>query len=364
MVSVDSHTAGIKRRDFLAVTGTGLAGAMAGCLGDDEEAVLEFASFPVDVDGIVLRHIMNRTDILEEEMDDVGYDIDVTLSFDATPLFAAGTVDVATFGCLEAARFAVNDDMESVIAAKQANSYTGWLVRAGSEWAPSQTGSLEASINKIADEGQMGEAGWGLGHVPTFQVIMEEQFGLQYEEGGDFDVVIANFGALPTLVADGDLDAAPNSPSHGAASFMVDEVLEPLFWGHDLLMETGIGLPPLTGIGTRKEFYDEHGEAVDALVRAIDRGHDWFFENGADEIPEDDEYLEVLGTDDSEIAEYIVEWQQHEDVLFGTEYPPRLQDITFDDELVQNELDYLNAVQDAGLLESGWEDLVHFEQVN
>lgn len=352
------------RRAVLAGTGAALTTGLAGCLdqitgGSGDGNTVTIASFPQDMDGVIFEHL-DEEGILEDHLSDTGWDYELQLTFEDIPQFVSGEADIAGVSELEAAQIGVEQEIPTTVFARRAQAYFGWLVEAGGPYDPDETGGVQESLDAIVDEGaDIGIGSWGLGHVPADQIAFSEGYDLTMaEDGGDFSVVTAEIPAIPQLIEQGDLAMGANSPSHGAVGRLLDGTLKPLFWDHDKINELGLGLPPLTGLVSRQSFFEENEDVVRAVFDAANEGHSWFYEDGPDEIPPNGGFQELLGAENEDQAEYIVEWQQGGDVTHGTEEVPRLKEIGFTQDRINDAQDFLGRVEDIGFIPSGWEEYV------
>lgn len=360
-------TSSTARRNFLAGTGGAIAAGLAGCVdritGESESGgTVEIVSFPLDVDGVVFNYI-DEAGILEEKLSDTDWDYQVNLSFEDIAPYVSNTAEIVGFSELEAAEIGVREEIDTTVFARRANAYFGWLVKTGSMWDPDETGGVQQTLDLIVEEGaNIGIGGWGLGHVPADKLAFSEGYGLEMaEEGGDFNVVTAEIPAIPQLIDQGDLAIGANSPTHGAAGRLLDGTLKPLFWDHDKVNELGLGYPPLAGMGTRTSFYEENPDVVERVFEAANEGYDWFFEQGLEEVPPDEDRRDTIGVQNEEEAEYAVRWQQHEEgVEYRTEGPPRPKDIGMSDDVVDDARDFLAAAVEVEFIPGGWEEYVDF----
>lgn len=354
----------VNRRTFLSGAGAGVVTSLAGCVGglgggSGSENTVTIASFPLDVDGVVFDYI-DTEGILEEHLSETGWDYEMTLTFEDVPQYVSGNADISGVSELEACQVGVEQGIESSVFGRRANSYWGWLVKTGGEYDPDNTGSVQASLDKVVEEGaNVGIGGWGVGNVPSSQIAVSEGYGLEMsEEGGDFSVVTAEIPAISQLIDQGDLAMGTHAPSFGASSYLMEDTLKPLFWELDKIDELGLGLPPLTGLTCRQSFLEENKEVVEAVFDATNEGYTWFYEQGFEDIPENDTWMQKLAAENQEQAEYIINWQKNEDVEYGTEHIPRPKDITFTQDRIGKSQEFLESAEDVGFLPSGWQDYV------
>lgn len=388
----DSDRSSTSRRTFLTAAGASGAIALAGCLGGDgdggggdgdggsgggdgdgggggstSDQLTEFTmtNFPINNPGVVWQYLDGETNILAEEMESAGYTVERQASFDGPSLFFSGQAEVATdLNTIEAARASMNRDENLVVLDRSQSVFLGLMTRAGSKWDPQESGGVEESLQLLLeDQGRIGIYGWGVGDVPAYQVAISRLTdGLMEQDGGDFDVVTADAAAVPQLINQGDLDAGSSSPTHGAGALMYEEELAPLIYPSDFFAQQGWGEPSLENAVVRSDFYEEHQEACEAVVRAWDRGTTWFYESGLEDIPGNSNLQEKLGTDDPEIAEYAVRWVLGEDVKwqYETDTPKLYDDVYLNQDYVDRNVQFLNTAEEIGQVPSGWEDRVEF----
>jgi len=361
----------MRRRTLIKGLGTAAGvGALSGCLGGDDGdsgTTPGIALAPDGMMGVWMDYIINETSIVEDEMADAGYDdFNVDESWEDTALFASGQSDFSTFSSLEAAQLGGQRDRNLVVFGRIHPQYMGWMVRNDGEYDPDETGSLEASIDKIVeDEALVGIGGWNGGHVPTDTITMSEVFGYEFaEEGGDFEVTTADYVAIPTLIDQGDLDVGSTSPEHGAARHLVQDppALTKLFWGADFAEANGIGIPNLNSLVTTQEFWEEEQEAVEAFTRAFQQGVDWFLDDPKGIVLDDEEYIEMLGAQNAEEAEYIIDWGIN--LEYDTDLQMIFEDVTMTDEAIEQDREFINYSANIGFVPENWEDRVTFEQLD
>ena len=357
-----------RRRSFLkGVAGVGAAGALAGCLGsltggdggDSKQANLALA--PDGLLGIVMDHISQDTDILDNAMEDAGYEMTIQESWEDAPLFASGGQHFSTISSLEAAQLANQRDMDLVVFGRIHPMYMGWYVRSGGDYDPAETGGVGASIDAIVeDQALVGVGAWNGGDIPTEALVLGEVHDYEFSEEGDFNVTTADYVAIPTLVEQGDLDVGSSSPEHGAARFLVNDPpeLTQLFNGVDYATENGLGAPQLNALVTSKEYAENNQPALEALVNSLEEGFNWFEEDPVGIATGDEEHIEQLGAQNAAEAEYIIRWGVNTEYDFET---GMLYDsITLTDDYVDKDRSFLESATDIGFLEDGWQDKVEY----
>lgn len=307
----------------------------------------------------------------QEEMEAAGYDYDLQLTFEGPALFASGQTQIAfDISTIEAARMSNERDFGTTVAAKMMTDNIGWMVMAGGEYDPANTGGRQETIDKIAEEGAtIGHLGWSAGNIPPDQIIFQDLFGHALEpDTGDFNVVSANPAALPQLMKDGEVVMIANSPAHGAGDELMNEEFVSLFFGSDEMARQDYGYAPLINAVVKDEFMDEHQAALEAALRAWDRGTDWFYESGIDDIPGNETYMSHFGTEDPEVAEYVTKWHltdQYKDIpaAYETDTPIYHDDPYLDDAWLTENEKFMNRAAEVGQVPENWQDLVTYTKL-
>lgn len=363
-----------KRRTFLRGVG-GIAGvsALSGCLsdlgiggdgGDGNRAGIALA--PDGMMGVWMDHIVNETSILEDELSDAGYEMEVDESWEDSALFASGQSNFSTISSLEAAQLGGERETNLVVFGRVHPQYMGWMVATGGDYDPEQTGGVQESIDALVeDDALVGIGAWNGGHVPTDTITLDQVFGYEFaEEGGDFNVTTADYVAIPQLIQSDDLAAGSTSPEHGAARFMVNDPpeLTHLFWGADIARENDFGIPNLNSLVTTQEYWDENQDAVEAFTSAFQQGVDWFLDDPKGIVLEDDEYIEMLGAENAEQAEYIIDWGIN--LEYSTDEQMVFESVTMDSDAVEQDKEFINYSAEIGFVPENWEERVTFEEIS
>lgn len=358
-----------RRRSFLkGVAGVGAAGTLAGCLGSltgggdgNDEANIALA--PDGILGIIFDYIDGETSILEDNMEEAGYDATIQESWEDAPLFASGGQDFSTMSSLEACQLANQREMEIAVFGRIHPMYMGWWVRTGSDYDPEVAGSVQDAVDAIVeDEALVGVGAWNGGDIPAEALTHQEVHGYEFSEDGDFNVTTADYVAIPTLVEQGDLDVGSSSPEHGGARFMINDPpeLTQLFNGVDYPREHGIGAPMLNSLITSQEYMDENQEAAEALLNSLQEGFDWYLDDPVNISTGSDEYIEMLGAQNAEEAEFIVRWGVNTEYDFETGMV--FEDgIALTDSFIEEDRGFLESATEIGFLQDGWQDRVSFE---
>lgn len=380
------------RRTFLKQTGViatgGVMSSFAGCLGDlglgddgdggiADRTEIRLVIPPLGYSMVGLGYIRDETNILANEMDSVGYDYDITVSWDDTTLFAAGQVDTCpTIGDIECAQIATERDMELTMHGLAATNYEGIYVRRGDELDPENTGSVEDTIRRVAEEDILfGNAGWNQGEVPAGQITFQDKYDLIYtQEGGDFNVTSADWFTLPELLVQGEVDMIVNAPPLGAAPQVVQDPspIKDILWYQPGLEDAGLDARTMN-LGmwpTSPEFSEHHEDAMAAFMRAWVRGIEYVDDPANyDEIVSNDDYVDALNANNAEEARVILEFGQqpgsHQETMPGNTTPIMLTDIEFTDDFIETDMEALQRVtgDPFNLVQPGWEELLEYKKL-
>ncbi|MFB6142760.1 MAG: hypothetical protein ABEJ30_05395 [Halorientalis sp.] len=319
---------------------------------------------PFGFTGIIYDQMLNETDRLSSRMEDAGYTVEAKESWEGSALFAAGGPDFSDMSPLEAATLGSERDLKLTTNARMASFFTGWLVKHGGPYAPSTTGNVEASVKKIADQGKFAIGSWGGGDVHAYQLMMPERYGLQFgEDKSDFEVVTADYFALPGLVTDGKAAATSTAPHYGAAPMFASDPpkLEALFYVSDALEQMGYGTSMLNSWVCTQEFADQNPKAVEALVGAWQETAKDFVSRPY-ELATQDKYMEMLAAENEQQARWLIDWGVKNKYDYKT--PVIYEDSTFDDDRIAKEKKFISASAEKGYITSDWNDYLTFRKVS
>lgn len=297
-------------------------------------------------------------------MAEAGYEAEVTLSFDELSLFLGGNADIApSVGTIEAAQLGVEQEQELTAHALMVPQHTGLYVRNGSQYDPDEVGGMQTAVdNLVENNAKFGIGGFGLGTIPAYRLIFEEEFGYEFGRDGDFNIVTANFPTLSRLVAEGQLDAGGSGPPYGL--WGVRDQVKPLFWNQEMMPEIGfdrLNICISNGI-TRTEFAEENPEAASAWFALEKRAHEYIGDN-VSEFASRSSVQENLNVPSQEAAEYVLNFRynaQHS----PNQYPGSLTDVQWTDERIEGDKAALRRATELGALPEGWEEQVSYQKGN
>lgn len=368
------------RRRYLKYAGAAISGTtLAGCSGsgssDDgssggattaetERETVRMVLSPFGFAGIIYDQMLNETDRLSSRMDEAGYAVEAKESWEGSALFAAGGPDFTDMGAIEAATLATERDLDLAINGRMASYFTGWLVENGSPYDVESTGGVEASVKKIADEGKFAIGSWGGGDVQAYHVLMNEGYGMRFaEDDSDFEVVTADYFALPELVTDGEVAATSTAPHYGAAPMFASDPpeLESLFYASDVLAELGYGPSMINSWTCTREFADGNPEAVEAVVGAWQETVEDFYSRPY-ELATREPYMGMLAAETEAQAEWLIDWGVENEYDYDT--PVLYEDVELTDDRISDETRFIDAAADLGFVASNWSDRLTFRTVS
>ena len=322
---------------------------------------------------VALKHIRDDTDILNKEMTDAGYKIDMANSWDDTTLYASGKADfVPTLSDLEGARIATERNIQTVFHGLFATNYEGLYTQPGSPYDPANTGSAEASLKKMHEDNAVwANAGWNQGSIGPAGIILKEKFGYQYgpSDSKDFNVKNSDWFTLPKLLAEGKVDVITNAPPLGAATQLTKSPppIKAFLWYQPYMRDLGYGGDTINlgNFGTTKEFSDNHIEAIKAFMTAWKQGVDYISNtDNFDKILSDSKNVDYLGNNKDE-ARIVLEFSQdppsHSQTTPGNYVPIQATNITIDDAYVKRDKKTLTKAHELGLLPDGWADHIEYK---
>lgn len=355
--------------------GAGAAGiyGLAGCIGGNGGGggLTEVSMvYPPWAGKLVLDYVQNQTSILPDALEEAGYTLSVTESWDDTTLFASGQVDfMPTMADIEGAVFGVEREIEVAMHGMASPNYEGLYVRRGSEVDPENTGSVEASIQMMVDEGRpFGHAGYNEGAVWPAAAIFNDRFDLTYVPGeSDFNLQQADWFTLPDLLVNGDVDMVINAPILGMDKFLTEDPspVKDILWFQPEMQD--IGIPPenlnLGMFGTRLDFSDEHEDFISAFMGAWKQGAEWISDPSIyPDILENEDNWSLLTAETRAEAEININFafqNEHSENLV----PLTVRDIELTEEKITQTEGALNKMVELGILNENWSDWVTFKSL-
>lgn len=355
------------RRAFLRSVGAagavglaGLAGCTGGGSGSDSIAI---ASAPTPTTKLQANYLRERTGMFEGVFDELGYEADLTLTWDELSQFVGGQADLApSVGSVEAAQLASEQDQQLRAHAVTAPQHTALYVRQGSEYDPAEAGGMQAAVDALAESGTIGIGGWGLGTIPAYRLVFNERFGYEFGEEGDFDVVTAEFNTLAQLVADGDIDAGGSGPPYNLWSVRDD--LTPVFWNQNQVAEMGFPRRSIAiGNGvSRADYAEENADAIAAYFGLLRRANEYLRDN-IDSLAEESSTQDTLGVDSAEQARWVLEFRLRGEHS-PNEVPASPVENGLTDEYIEQDRQALSRAAEMGAVPDDWADGFDYQPVD
>lgn len=349
----------------IALGSAGCTGGILGGSGETNEITIGMA--PGGFQGIVANYILEGSDILEEEMNERGYTATIERSWEETALFASGGPDTSMMSSLEAAILATERDLNLATFARISPMHMGWWVERGGDYDPETTGGEQATFGSIVEDGaSVGIGSWAGGHIPVDTIVLDEAYGYTFaEEEGDFNVVTADYVAIPDLVLQGELAIGGTGPMWGIARNLDDDG-EPrhteVFNGAAKCEELNLGVPPFNNLIVTQEFIEEHEPAAEAYIQAWHRGMQWLYDDPMGRIManREDNFAELAIETEAQ-AQYIVDWGIN--LSLDNDYPYNYREQEFTDDRIEQERNFLSAANEVGFVPDGWEDRLTHHKV-
>ena len=336
--------------------------------GSGELTSVSFATPPVGMPvNIVIEYYLAENNLIQPRFEEDGYQLDYELTFEDATLFASGQIDMGTVSWVEDARLGVEQDQQLVTFGNIEGVVTGSFVKAGGPYDPENTGSVQATLDKVVeDEARYGIPGWAAGSVPHFQNILQEVYGYTLaQDGGDFNVQTTERGTMPELVMRGDLAVGTHSASSAGLTEVSNGDLKPIIWPWNEYLEQGWGRPPLVSLSTRLDFAEENPEVLLNMINMWSEGLNYVQEN-ISEIAADPAGQETLEAENEEEAQFLLDLFSGNDVspVQGLTESALYSEVGLDEQSVEEAQNLLGVMEDLGQIPSGWEDQLTFMTVS
>jgi len=336
--------------------------------GGGDLTTVSFATPPVGMPvNIVMEYYLSNNDLIQPRFEEDGYQLDYELTFEDATLFASGQIDMGTVSWVEDARLGVEQDQQLVTFGNIEGVVSTPWVEVGGPYDPDETGSVQASLDKIVDEGaRFGIPGWAAGAVPHLQNIIQEKYGYNLaQDGGDFNVQTADRGTMPQLTLRGDLATAVHSASSAGLTEIVNGELKPLLWIWNDYLEEGWGRPPLVSLSTRLDFAEENPEVLLNMINMWSEGLNYVQDN-IPEIAEDPAGQETLEAESQEEARFLMDLFSGNEVdqIESLSRSALYSEVGLDDQSVEDARSVMNVMEDLGQVPSGWQDHLTFMTVS
>lgn len=304
--------------------------------------------------------------IFKDQMEAAGYpDYQVTWTWEEKVLGASGQADIiGTIGSIEGARIGPERDIQiAVNAAAMLTQYQGWIVEAGGPYDPAVAGGQQAAMDALVqDGGTVGIGSWAGGHIPPDQIIIQENWGYDFSEDGDFSVVTSDYATLGKLLEQGDIACAVTGPPLHAPQLM-DGGFETaaIYWEPKELEKLGYLQTnlALANVLTTQQFAEEHDAATKAFMQSMHEGLTWMADQDPSNLELSDSAMQSLSAQTVEEARYILDWSYN-----FYQQPLTPPDFALTDEYIQADKQALQAAEEIGQVPSGWQDFVNYNKIS
>lgn len=328
---------------------------------------------PTGFQGIIMDYLANDTDILNDYFSEENLNVEVSRSWEGAAIFTSGGADFETFGSLEAAKLAGERGLPLAVNANLAPQIMQVVGARGGAYDPDETGSPQASMDRLAEEQDVfALGGWGGGTGIMMPMIIQEAFGYTFtdDESSDFNNIrTAEYSAVPQLVENGDVAMGTSSPIHGAAPYMApaeyggeEPTVTSLYGCGSIVAELdGFNAPQLNSWTCSQEYASQYPGSPRAIVQAFSDGLGWMYEDPIGRIEADDQHLNQLGLETMEQAQYVLDWGINLDL--DNDLPVVYEDIELTDQFIEEDRNFLRTAQDVGFLTEGWEENLEYRQI-
>ncbi|MFB6130275.1 MAG: hypothetical protein ABEJ28_05580 [Salinigranum sp.] len=331
---------------------------------------IRIAAAPLGLLTLPWKQHVEQNGIFEGKMQDAGYPkYNVTWTWEEKVLGASGQADIiVTIGSIEAARLGGNRNLDVVAnAAGLLTQYQGWIVKKGGKYDPAVAGSQQKSMDRLVnDNAKVGIGDWAGGHVPPDQLIIKQNWGYDFSENGDFNVITSDYSTLSKLLSEGKLDVAVTGPPLHAPEMMPssDFKTAPIYQIPPMLKEMGFQENnfALANCVTTKKFADENSDATKAFLSALHEGMTWMsdaVDSNPDQVLKTKQDITALSAQTKKEAEFILDWSYHNYDIPIT--PPNFQ---LTDEYIKSDKEALKKAAGVGQVPKNWQDHFGYNKIS
>jgi ABC-type Fe3+/spermidine/putrescine transport system ATPase subunit len=214
----------------------------------------------------------------------------------------------------------------------------------------------------------VGIGAWSSGSVPGSRIVMEQQYNTAFsEEEADVNIVTAGFFAIAELITRDELAAGHASPMLGGARFYLNDEVTRLYHIGDAIADLGFGWAPLENQVCRTSFFEENTEVCKVYHDAKNEAMQILHDDPVGVITQSDKYIENLGVQNAEEAEFTVEYNINLNNPFTDLEPPKhpavYSEYALTDEWIENDKKFLDKVAEIGMTDPNWADYVSYEKL-
>lgn len=328
---------------------------------------------PTGFQGIIMDHLGKDTDILKNNFKENNFQIETARSWESAAIFTSGGADLGTLGSLEAAKLAGERDLPLQVNANMAPQFMCSVVKNGGPYDPENTGSAQASMDKLQKtQDRYALGGWGGGTGVMMPLVVKEAFGYNFTDGpkSDFkNIVTAEYAAVPQLVNEGRAVMGTSSPLHGAAPTMApkeydgDDASITTCWQLGGAMEKleNFSAPQLNSWTCSQKYGSKYPAAPKTMVQTFQTGVDWLYEDPTGRMEASDKHLRQLGVENMDQARYVLDWGIN--LKLDNDLQVIYEDIGLTEEFVKNDKNFLATAAETGFLSDDWEEKLKYRMV-
>lgn len=351
--------------------GDGSSGGDGGSTGGSSEPVDITVTYPPTGWWATIGDIVADEGLIDKYLAEHGVEanFEIQRTWDGVPIFVSGQSDIAQFGTFESSFLGPEEEIEITAFGKVVPQFVEMLVKSGGQYDPENTGSTQASIDLLKETGDnVGIGAWSSGSVPGSRIVMEQQYNTAFsEEQADVNIVTAGFFAIAELITNGDLAAGHASPMLGGARFYLNDEVTRLYHIGDAIADLGFGWAPLENQVCRTDFFEENTEACKVYHDAKNEAMSILHDDPVGIITQSQEYIENLGVQNEEEAEFTVEYNINLNNPFTDLEPPKhpavYSEYALDDEWIANDKKFLDRIAEIGMTSPDWADYLSYEKL-
>lgn len=338
----------------------------------NDRKIVRVIMAPAGFMGIIFDELVNKTDVFSQHFDENNLDVRLDTSWEEAAIFTSGGADFSSMGSLEAAMLAGERDIPLQVNANVAPNYLGSYVQRGGDLSPDNTGSAEATFDKLIEEDiPYAIHGWGGGLAASLQVAFPVSYGYSISQNSaesEVRIITADIRTAPQLIADGELQISALSPVLNAVPQMVGEnppIEQVNQWGEDIKSELG-AWPQFNSWTSSQKFGDNWPGAVEAMVQAYYEGTEWFYNDPVNIVTGSDEHMEQVGLDSQEQAEFLVKWgiTLEDPGAFENDMPIIYKDVGLTDQFIEGDKKFIGSASDTGIVNENWSDNLRYAKID
>ncbi|WP_156105797.1 hypothetical protein [Halobellus rufus] len=393
------------RRKFLKTSAVGVSLGLAGCSAENGQSTgdgqsgggsttssdgqsgggnttsrsdrpkLTFAQAPVGIFAMTAQHLRD-TGLLEQYMDEAGYDYELRETWDGPTLYASNNVDLFQGNPMEAVRLADAQGIKSTTFGKTMRFIDGIHMDASADHTIRETGSAKATMQALAEDNAVfGFAGWQSGDIP-FHIRLLNEWGIPFGPDADTPFQMQNTSneSVAQLLVRGDVtigNIGPHIPGY-VEQILPEIKILPVYTIAEMATEVGYEAPLMFNSFTcRQESFEEHREGYVAFAKAMKEAFQ-FRKEEAEKIKQWDNIKDFTGQKTDRQNSFYIDWMDGKDLSakYGEKYELWEHDRGYwtnpylTDEIIAAHKKFIDDSVDLGYMMKDWRDYVEMKQVD